>query len=38
MEEINEEREDHGKKQFPDDKNDPPKTKSVTESTTDAWS
>lgn len=35
MEEINADREQHGKKQFIDDKNDPSKTKSVTESTTD---
>ena len=35
MEEINEDRERHGKKPFADDKDDPPKTKSVTESTTD---
>lgn len=35
MEEINEDRESHGKKPFSDDKDDPPKTKSVTESTTD---
>ena len=35
MEKINEDRENHGKKQFTDDKNDSSKTKSVTESTTD---
>ena len=35
MEEINEERKDHGKKPFLDDDNDPPKTKIVNESTTD---
>lgn len=35
MEEINEDREEHGKKPFSDDDNTPPKTKTVTESTTD---
>ena len=35
MEEINEDREEHGKKPFSDDDNDPPKTKIVNESTTD---
>jgi transposase len=35
MEEIDEDREDHGKKPFSDDDNEPPKTKTVTESTTD---
>ena len=35
MEEINEDREDHGKKPFSDDNIDPPKTKIVNESTTD---
>lgn len=35
MEEINEERKNHGKKPFLDDDNDPPKTKIVNESTTD---
>lgn len=35
MEEINEDRKDHGKKPFSDDDNDPPKTKIVNESKTD---
>ena len=35
MEEINEDREEHGKKPFSDDDNDPPKTKIVNESKTD---
>ena len=35
MEEINEDREEHGKKPFSDDDNEPPKTKIVNESTTD---
>ncbi len=35
MKEINEDREEHGKKPFSDDDNEPPKTKIVNESTTD---
>lgn len=36
MEEINEDREEHGKKPFSDDDNTPPETKVINESTTDA--
>lgn len=35
MKEINQDREDHGKKPFKDDDDDPPKTKNVKRSTTD---